>query len=112
MYRFRELTPLDDGEEPVTLGEGGTPLLALPRLAAHLGLRRLWAKDEGQNPTGSFKARGLGMAITRSRTLGAKGFVIPSAGNAGGAAAAYAARRGPPCVVVVPPGPPEAALPP
>src|SRR5712692_11394666 len=110
MYRFRELTPLDDGEEPVTLGEGGTPLLALPRLAAHLGLRRLWAKDEGQNPTGSFKARGLGMAITRSRTLGAKGFVIPSAGNAGGAAAAYAARCGLPCVVIVPRGTPEAAI--
>jgi threonine synthase len=110
MYRFRELTPLDDGEEPVTLGEGGTPLLALPRLAAHLGLRRLWAKDEGQNPTGSFKARGLGMAITRSRTLGVKGFVIPSAGNAGGSAAAYAARCGLPCVVIVPRGTPEAAI--
>ena len=65
MYRFRELTPLDDGEEPVTLGEGGTPLLPLPRLAAHLGLRHVWGKDEGQNPTGSFKARGLGMAITQ-----------------------------------------------
>src|SRR6185503_11056750 len=62
MYRFRELVPLDAAEEPVTLGEGGTPLLALPRLAAHLGLRHLWAKDEGQNPTGTFKARGLGMA--------------------------------------------------
>jgi threonine synthase len=110
MYRFRELTPLDDGEEPVTLGEGGTPLLALPRLAAHLGLRRLWAKDEGQNPTGSFKARGLGMAITRSRTLGAKGFVIPSAGNAGGAAAVYAARCGLGCVVVVPRSTPPAAI--
>src|SRR2546422_318605 len=87
MYRFRELTPLDDAERPVTLGEGGTPLLELPRLAAHLGMGKLWAKDEGQNPTGSFKARGLGMAITRARTLGARGFVIPSAGNAGGAAA-------------------------
>ena len=58
MYRFRELLPLAAGEEPVTLGEGGTPLLELPRLAAHLGLRHLWAKDEGQNPTGTFKARG------------------------------------------------------
>src|SRR6266446_4688524 len=90
MYRFRELTPLDAGEEPVTLGEGGTPLLSLTRLAAHLGLRHVLAKDEGQNPTGTFKARGLGMAITRARTLGARGFVIPSAGNAGGAAALYA----------------------
>jgi threonine synthase len=110
MYRFRELTPLDDGEEPITLGEGGTPLLALPRLGAHLGLRRLWAKDEGQNPTGSFKARGLGMAITRARTLGARGFVIPSAGNAGGAAAAYGARAGLPVAVIVPRGTPAAAV--
>ena len=102
MYRFRELTPLADGEEPITLGEGGTPLLALPRLAKHFGLRRVWAKDEGQNPTGSFKARGLGMAITRARTLGARGFVIPSAGNAGGAAAVYGARAGLPVAVIVP----------
>ncbi len=110
MYRFRELTPLDEDETPVTLGEGGTPLLPLPRLAAHLGLRHLWGKDEGQNPTGSFKARGLGMAITRARTLGARGFVIPSAGNAGGAAAAYAARCGLPCVVIVPRDTPAAAV--
>jgi threonine synthase len=110
MYRFRELTPLDDGEVPVTLGEGGTPLLPLPRLAAHLGLRHVWGKDEGANPTGSFKARGLGMAITRARTLGARGFVIPSAGNAGGAAAVYAARCGLPCAVIVPRGTPPAAI--
>src|SRR5215470_10927433 len=110
MYRFRELTPLDDGEEPVTLGEGGTPLLALPRVAAHLGLRHVWAKDEGQNPTGSFKARGLGMAVTRARTLGVKGLMIPSAGNAGGAAAAYGARGGLPVAVVVPRATPQAAI--
>src|SRR5687767_2437363 len=110
MYRFRELTPLDDGEEPVTLGEGSTPLLALPRLAAHLGLRHVWGKDEGQNPTGTFKARGLGMAITRARTLGARGFILPSAGNAGGAAAVYAARCGLPCAVIVPRGTPPAAV--
>jgi len=110
MYRFRELTPLDDGEAPVTLGEGGTPLLPLPRLAADLGLRHVWGKDEGANPTGSFKARGLGMAITRARTLGARGFVIPSAGNAGGAAAVYAARCGLPCAVIVPRGTPPAAI--
>ncbi|HEU5322260.1 MAG TPA: threonine synthase, partial [Methylomirabilota bacterium] len=110
MYRFRELTPLAAGEAPVTLGEGGTPLLALPRLAAHLGLRHLWGKDDGQNPTGSFKARGLGMAVTRARTLGARGFVIPSAGNAGGAAAVYGARAGLPVAVVVPRGTPPAAV--
>src|SRR5262249_35266752 len=105
-----ELTPLDDGEEPVTLGEGGIPLLPLPRLAAHLGLRHLWAKDEGQNPTGTFKARGLGMAITKARTLGVKGLMIPSAGNAGGAAAVYGAPAALAAVVGVPRGTPEAAI--
>ena len=110
MYRFRELTPLDANEEPVTLGEGGTPLLPLRRLAASLGLRHVWGKDEGTNPTGSFKARGLGMAITRARTLGARGFIIPSAGNAGGAAAVYAAHCGLPCAVIVPRGTPPAAI--
>jgi threonine synthase len=110
MYRFRELVPLDAAEEPVTRGEGGTPLLALPRLAAHLGLRHLWAKDEGQNPTGTFKARGLGMAITKARALGVRGLMIPSAGNAGGAAAVYGARAGLPVAVVVPRDTPEAAI--
>lgn len=110
MYRFRELTPLDANEEPVSLGEGGTPLLPLHRLAASLGLRHVWGKDEGTNPTGSFKARGLGMAITRARTLGARGFIIPSAGNAGGAAAVYAAHCGLPCAVIVPRGTPPAAV--
>src|SRR5499433_1920586 len=84
MYRFRELTPVDDSEVLVTLGEGGTPLLELPRLAAHFGIRKLWAKDDGQNPTGSFKA--------------------------GGAAAVYAARCGLPCAVIVPRGTPPAAV--
>ena len=110
MYRLRELTPLDDHETPVTLGEGGTPVFELPRLAQHFGIRTIWAKDEGQNPTGSFKARGLGMAITRARTLGARGFIIPSAGNAGGAAAVYAARCGLPCAVIVPRATPAAAV--
>ena len=110
MYRFRELVPLDPGEEPVFLGEGGTPLLTLPRLAAHLGLAHLWAKDEGQNPTGSFKARGLGMAVTKARGLGVKGLMIPSAGNAGGAAAVYGARAGLPVAVVVPRATTEAAI--
>src|SRR2546428_9192656 len=73
-------------------------------------MRRLWAKDEGQNPTGSFKARGLSMAITRARTLGARGFVIPSAGNAGGAAAVYGARAGLPVAGIVPRGAPPAPI--
>jgi threonine synthase len=110
MYRFRELTPLDDAEVLVTLGEGGTPLILLPRLAAYLGLSHVWGKDEGQNPTGTFKARGLGMTITRNRTLGARGFIIPSAGNAGGAAAVYGARAGLPVAVIVPRGTPPAAI--
>src|SRR5437773_3120597 len=110
MYRFRELTPLDAGEEPITLGEGGTPFLPLVRLGRHLGMRHLFAKDEGQNPTGSFKARGLGMALTKARTLGVKGLMIPSAGNAGGAAAVYGARGGIPVVVVVPRDTPQAAV--
>jgi threonine synthase len=110
MYRFRELLPLEDTEEPVTLGEGGTPLLPLPRLGAHLGLRYLWAKDEGQNPTGSFKARGLGMAVTKAKTLGVTGLMIPSAGNAGGAAAVYGARAALPVAVVVPRGTADAAI--
>jgi threonine synthase len=110
MYRFRELTPLGPGEEPVTLGEGGTPLLVLPRLAAHLGLRHLHAKDEGQNPTGSFKARGLAMAVAKARALGVVGLMIPSAGNAGGAAAVYGARAGIPVAVFVPRDTPEAAV--
>ena len=110
MYRFRELLPLLPDEDPVTLGEGGTPLLPLPRLAAHFGVRRLWAKDEGQNPTGTFKARGLSVAITRARSLGTKGVMIPSAGNAGGAAAVYAARAGLRAAVVVPRETPAAAV--
>jgi threonine synthase len=110
MYRFRELLPLEADEAPVTLGEGGTPLLPLPRLAAHLGIKHLWAKDEGQNPTGSFKARGLGMAITKARSLGVTGLMIPSAGNAGGAAAVYGARAGLSVAVVVPRGTPDAAI--
>jgi threonine synthase len=110
MYRFRELVPLTSGEEPVALGEGGTPLLPLPRLGSHLGLRSLFAKDEGQNPTGTFKARGLGMAITRARTLGVRGLMIPSAGNAGAAAAAYGARAGLPVAVVMPRDTPAAAV--
>ncbi len=110
MYRFRELTPLENGEQLVTLGEGSTPLLSLTRLGSHLGLQHLLAKDEGQNPTGTFKARGLGMAVTKARTLGVKGLMLPSAGNAGGAAAVYGARAGLPVAVVVPRDTPAAAV--
>jgi threonine synthase len=94
MWRYREFLPVRDDECIVTLGEGWTPLLPCPRLGARLGLERLWCKDEGQMPTGSFKARGLAMAVSRAKELGATRLAIPSAGNAGGALALYAARAG------------------
>ena len=94
MWRFREFLPLGNGEEPVTLGEGETPLLEVRRTGRRLGLSDLLIKDEANNPTGSFKSRGLSAAITRAGRQGATSFVIPTAGNAGVAAAAYAARAG------------------
>lgn len=94
MWRFRSFLPLLPGEEPVSLGEGDTPLLAVPRLARELGCTDLWVKDEASNPTGSFKARGLSAAITRAVGAGATSFTLPTAGNAGVAAAAYGARAG------------------
>src|SRR5205807_4763783 len=94
MWRYREWLPLAEGEQPVTLGEGGTPLLPAPRLAAQHGFSQLWVKDESTNPTGSFKARGLAAAVTRAVRAGAEQFVVPTAGNAGVALAAYATRAG------------------
>jgi threonine synthase len=94
LWRWAELLPIDDLAQRIDLGEGGTPLLRIDRLAAQLGLRAVWLKDEGRNPTGSFKARGMAAAVTRAKALGVKEFVVPTAGNAGGAAAAYAARAG------------------
>jgi len=102
MWRFRPFLPLLPNEEPITLGEGDTPLLRAPRAGARLGLANLWIKDEGTNPTGSFKARGLSAAITRALAAGADGFVLPTAGNAGVAAAAYSARAGVPVRVYAP----------
>jgi threonine synthase len=94
LWRWAELLPIDDLAQRIDLGEGGTPLLRIDRLAAQLGLSEVWLKDEGRNPTGSFKARGMATAVTRAKALGVKEFVVPTAGNAGGAAAAYAARAG------------------
>jgi len=94
MWRWREWLPLRDDEEPVSLREGSTPLLAVPRVARRYGLRRLLVKEEGVNPTGSFKARGLSAAVTRAVLGGARRLVVPTAGNAGVALAAYAARAG------------------
>ncbi len=91
MWRYASALPLESREEPVSLGEGCTPISELPELAGQLGVRRLWVKDEGLNPTGSFKARGMSAAVTRARGLGVEGLVVPTAGNAGAALAAYGA---------------------
>lgn len=102
LWRYAEVLPVRRAHAIVTLGEGWTPLLEAGRTAARLGVRRLWIKDEGQNPTGSFKARGLSVAVSRALELGARELAIPSAGNAGSAAAAYGAAAGLPVHVVVP----------
>jgi len=102
MWRYRELMPLLAGDEPVTLGEGFTPLIHAKRLGATLGLERLLIKDESLNPTNSFKARGLSAAISRAKVLGATTVFLPTAGNAGNAAAAYAAAAGIKCEVFIP----------
>ncbi len=94
MWRYRELMPLFDGEEPLTLGEGWTPLIAASKLGHEIGLERLFVKDESLNPTNSFKARGLSAAVTRATYLGATVLSVPSAGNAANAMAAYAASAG------------------
>ncbi len=94
MWRYAPALPLDPGSEPVSLGEGWTPLLHAPRLGADLGLTRLFVKDEALNPTNSFKARGMSAAVTRAKALGASTLSVPSAGNAACAMAAYAAKAG------------------
>jgi threonine synthase len=91
LWRYRELLPLPDDVEPVSLGEGGTPLLHAQRFADEIDL---WVKDESLNPTQSFKARGMTVAVSMAKYLGATTLAVPSAGNAGGALAAYAARAG------------------
>ena len=102
LWRYRDVLPVDDPEDRVSLGEGFTPLLPAPRLGAHVGLPKLFVKDESGNPTGSFKARGLAVAISMARVLGATDVCLPSAGNAGSALAAYAARGGLKAHVFVP----------
>jgi threonine synthase len=102
MWRYREMMPVFDGEIPVTLGEGFTPLFHARALGATLGLERLYIKDESLNPTNSFKARGQSAAITRAKYLGATTIALPTAGNAGNAAAAYSAAAGLACEVFIP----------
>ena len=94
LWRYREVLPVRADTDIVTLGEGFTPLLPAPRLAAKHALRSLWIKDEAQNPTASFKARGMTTAVSMAKQFGLKKLAVPSAGNAAGALAAYAARAG------------------
>ena len=94
MWRYEEVLPIGDPQFRISLGEGFTPLLRAGRLGASLGMSHLYIKDEGLNPTGSFKARGLCVAVSRAKELGVKNVVIPSAGNAAGAMSAYAAAAG------------------
>jgi threonine synthase len=94
LWRYAAALPIGEGETPVSLGEGVTPLIESPALARAAGVRRLWVKDEGVNPTASFKARGLTAAVTRARARGVPGLVVPTAGNAGAALAAYGAAAG------------------
>jgi threonine synthase len=105
LWRYAELLPVLSADR-VTLGEGATPLLALDWLSADIGAE-VWLKDEGLNPTGSFKARGAAVGVSRARVLGARTLALPTAGNAGAAWAAYGARAGLPVVVAMPKDAPE-----
>lgn len=102
LWRYKELLPAYDESKIVSFGEGMSPLLKSPRLGASLGVDDLWIKDESQLPTGSFKSRGMALAVTMANHFGITSVALPTAGNAGGAAAAYAARAGMSCYVFMP----------
>src|SRR5438552_1221943 len=106
LWRYREALPVARDSSIVCLGEGFTPLIHAQRLGEKLGLPNLYLKDESANPTGSFKARGLAVAVSMARELGIRKLAMPSAGNAGGALAAYAARAGMEAAVFMPEGTP------
>ena len=107
MWRFAELLPVDNPGNIVSLGEGGTPLIPATNLERQLNVSNLYIKEEGLNPTGTFKARGISAAVSKALELGAPGFTMPSAGNAAGAAAAYCARAGLPAQVFMPQDAPD-----
>ena len=107
MWKWRELLPLAEGAEPVSLGEPETPIISLNATAAKAGAASLLVKDEGRLPTGSFKARGLAMAVSMAKQFGIRSVALPTNGNAGAALAAYAARAGMEAVVVCPAETPE-----
>src|SRR5436190_3296190 len=102
LWRYRELLPVRDERFVTTLGEGWTPLVPAPRYGAHIGVPRLLVKDEGLIPTGSFKARGAAVGVSRARELGATHVAMPTNGNAGAAWATYAARAGMRATIAMP----------
>lgn len=102
LWRYREMLPMQQDESIVSLGETTTPILETKRLASHFGVHNLWVKDESRLPTGSFKARGMALAISKANEFGVKRVACPTAGNAGGAMAAYAARAGMEAYVFMP----------
>jgi threonine synthase len=108
MWRYREVMPVESDENIVSLGEGWTPLLEVPRLAKRTGLKNLLIKDESVNPTQSFKARGMSAAVSMAKELGITKVAAPSAGNAGGALSAYAARAGMEAYIFMPRDTPRA----
>ena len=108
MWRYREVMPVDRDENIVSLGEGWTPLLEARNLAEKTGIREVYIKDESQNPTQSFKARGMSAAVSMAKELGANKLAVPSAGNAAGALSAYAARAGLECFIFMPKDTPRA----
>jgi threonine synthase len=108
LWRYREVLPVEDDTNIVSLGEGWTPLLQAGRLGKDLGIKDLYIKDESQNPTQSFKARGMSAAVSMAKELGAQKLAVPSAGNAAGALAAYAARAGLECFIFMPDDTPRA----
>ncbi len=108
LWRYREILPVENDENIISLGEGWTPLLPARRLGKQIGIDKLYIKDESQNPTQSFKARGMSAAVSMAKELGAKKLAVPSAGNAAGALAAYAARAGLECFIFMPRDTPRA----
>jgi threonine synthase len=110
LWRYREVLPVEDEANIVSLGEGWTPLLHAEQLGKKLGIDKLYIKDESQNPTQSFKARGMSAAVSMAKELGAQKLAVPSAGNAAGALAAYAARAGLECFIFMPDDTPRANI--
>ena len=108
MWRYREVLPVEQDENLVTLREGWTPLIRAERLEQKLGFKSLYIKDESQNPTQSFKARGMSAAVSMAKELGATKLAVPSAGNAAGALAAYSAKAGLECFIFMPKDTPRA----